>query len=266
MPQSIPFQMGSKFRMLLLAVFACLLMVLSGCTGGQKPVVEPTTAVVEEAPQDSLRAKFLLTITDEDGKPQELDAVLFSVPKKRYRMELTGPMGIGVASMLWQEEGWVMTFPTEKMYMKGAGYMVGLLGNTSLPSVHIHQVAALFEGKLLPENYELLDTAVSVPECLKDEKVQMFAAQEKGGNRFFFAKKDSNVVWLSRKGMGGKEENLFFSNFKTFDEFYVPSSIVFERDGVRYLEIKIRKIARNKPFSMGTWRLNVPRSFNQVGL
>ena len=53
--------------------------------------------------------------------------MLFSVPGKRYRMELTGTLGIGVASLLWLPDGWQMVFPTEKMYMKGTGYMVGLL-------------------------------------------------------------------------------------------------------------------------------------------
>ena len=262
MPQKFPFLTKLKFPMLLLGVFGFFL--LTGCTGGQKPAVAPA-AVDAVAVQDSLRAKFLLTLSDGEGNLRELDAVLFSVPKKRYRMELTGPLGIGVASMLWQEEGWVMTFPTEKMYMKGAGYMVGLLGDPKLPAVHIHQVAALFEGKLLPDNFELLDTAVSPPAHLKDENVQMFLGREKSGGRFSFARKDSDVVWIGRKGLGGVEENLFFSDFKTFDGYRVPAGIVFERDGVRYLEITIRKIARNKSFSSGTWRLKVPKSYTRAG-
>lgn len=262
MPQNFPFKMGFKFRMLLLAVFACLF--LTACTGGKKPTVDPTP-VAKEVPQDSLRAKFLLTITAE-GESQNLDAVLFSVPGKRYRMELTGPMGVGVASMLWQEDGWVMTFPTEKLYMKGAGYMVGLLANDNLPMVHIHQVAGLFEGKLLPEHYDLLDSVAQQPEEPSEKAMTVYMAREKNGNPFSFAKKGDDIVWLERRGTGGKKEHLSFSDFKTFDGWNVPSRIIFTRDDVQYLSIMIKKIAKNMPFSLGTWRLKVPTTFKEVGL
>ena len=132
-------------------------VLLAGCAGsrGAASTCEGSAECIQEqARPDSLRAKFQLNITQEDGKVQEFDAVLFSVPGKRYRLELTGPLGIGVASMLWTETGWQMVFPTEKLYVKGNGYMVGLLNDNTLPLVHIHQVAALFEGKLLPERFE----------------------------------------------------------------------------------------------------------------
>ena len=165
-------------RRSVLVLMLVALAMLAGCAGGKKAelVNDPAAVAKIETPSDSLRAKFLLTLVGNDGKSQELDAVLFSVPGKRYRMELTGPMGIGVASMLWTEEGWTMTFPTEKMYMKGRGYMVGLLSDNTLPLVHIHQVAALFEGKLLPDNYEVLE-----------EKEGVLGAREKSGARFSFA-------------------------------------------------------------------------------
>ncbi len=246
----------------------CLILValamLTGCAGGKKAEVAPAAplAAEVEAPRDSLRAKFLLTLTDEEGKPQELDAVLFSVPGKRYRMELTGPLGIGVASMLWTEEGWTITFPTEKLYMRGNGYMVGLFNDNTIPLLHIHQVAGYFDGNVLPENFDLLPTPDSVTVA---EGEQVFFAREKTGRNFSFAKKDSKVVWLSRTGRDGKPEVLRFKDYKPFEGVETPSNIVFERDGANYLEIRIKKVTRKKPFSMGTWRLNVPKSFAPVG-
>lgn len=254
--------MRRSVRFLMLVALA----MLAGCAGGKKPELKADAAPVQaevQVPQDSLRAKFLLTMVDNEGKAQELDAVLFSVPGKRYRMELTGPMGVGVASMLWQEEGWTITFPTEKLYMQGRGYMIGLLTDNSLPLVHIHQVAALFEGKLLPENFDLVESDEESPEALNDgEKV--FFGKEKTGRSFAFAKKDSNVVWLSRMGRDGKRETLRFSEYKTFEGVETPSQIVFQRNGKDYLKIRIKKVTHNKPFSLGTWRLNVPRSFSPV--
>ncbi|MBR2057861.1 MAG: hypothetical protein IJ982_02905, partial [Fibrobacter sp.] len=73
----------------------------AGATDGAASAVNAGVACVPEAPKpDSLRAKMAITLVDQNGKEQNLEAVLFSVPGKRYRMELTGPMGIGVASLL----------------------------------------------------------------------------------------------------------------------------------------------------------------------
>ena len=248
-----------KFICSIFVLFAMCILV--GCAG-KKPVVEPVSAdttVEKETPRDSLRAKFLLTIYEE-GKTQELDAVLFSVPGKRYRMELTGPLGIGVASLLWQEEGWQMTFPTEKLYMKGVGYMVGLLNNDALPMVHIHQVADIFDGRLLPESYE----EVAPPEDSTKVEGAVYA-REKMGRSFHFVKDGDHVSWLSRAGRGGKTEVIRYYDFKEFEGVETPSRIEFELDGAKFLEIRIKKVARNKSFSSGTWRLNIPKSFKRVG-
>ena len=256
--------MRHPFLLLLAIAF-----VLFGCAG-KKPVVEPATnaaadSAAVETPRDSLRAKFLLTIYQQDSatqeiKTQEFDAVLFSVPGKRYRMELTGPLGIGVASLLWQEEGWQMTFPTEKLYMKGVGYMVGLLNSDAIPMVHIHQVADIFDGRLLPEGYEEVDPPEDST-CVEG----VTYAREKMGRLFRFAKEGGHVAWLSRKGRGGKTETIHFNEFKQFEGVETPSNIIFELDGAKFLEIKIKKIARKKTFSSGTWRLNIPKSFKRVG-
>ncbi len=229
-------------------------------------VAKSADGVSAEAPRDSLRAKFQLTII-QDSSTQELDAVLFSVPGKRYRMELTGPLGIGVASLLWQQEGWQMTFPTEKLYIKGEGYMVGLLNSDALPMVHIHQVADIFDGRLLPEGFE--------EEAPPDDSTRIEGvvyAREKTGRKFTLGREPvegtpgkSHVVWLSRMGVGGKTETIRFYDFKEFEGVETPSRIVFELDGAKFLEIRIKKIARNKSFSSGTWRLNIPRSFKKVG-
>ncbi len=256
-----------KFAAKIVALFA--LCALFGCAGNMpavEPVAKSADGVSAEAPRDSLRAKFQLTIV-QDSSTQEFDAVLFSVPGKRYRMELTGPLGIGVASLLWLQEGWQMTFPTEKLYMDGVGYMVGLLNSDALPMVHIHQVADIFDGRLLPEGYEEIEP----PEDSTRIEGVVYA-RERTGRRFSFARESvegalekSHVVWLSRMGVGGKIETIRFYDFKEFEGVETPSRIVFELDGAKFLEIRIKKIARNKSFSSGTWRLNIPRSFKKVG-
>ena len=250
---------GALIRAMGSVLVAIALAFLAGCAGSRgvsgTGACEASAGCVHDAARpDSLRAKFQLNITQEDGKVQELDAVLFSVPGKRYRLELTGPLGIGVASMLWTETGWQMVFPTEKIYIEGKGYMVGLLNDETLPLVHIHQVAALFEGKLLPEEFEKKGSADSAG-------VTVVSAQESTGRLFSYGEKDGRVQWLLRQGRDGKPEKIVFSDVGTLEGREMPKNILFERDGKPFLEIRIKKVTHGKPFSLGTWRLNIPKSY-----
>jgi len=238
-----------------------VVLLLAGCAGSRSGAEEAAQASAgtpaAEASRDSLRAKFQLKIMAEEGKVQEFDAVLFSVPGKRYRLELTGPLGIGVASMLWTETGWQMVFPTEKLYVKGNGYMVGLLNDNTLPLVHIHQIAALFEGKLLPEKFTKEWSGDSAG-------VSVTRAKESTGRIFSYGESGGRINWILRTGRDGKPEKTTFSEFGVLDGYEVPKSIRFERDGKMFLEIRVKKVTRGKSFSLGTWRLNIPKSFKPV--
>lgn len=243
---------AAKKHFPLICVFACALLaatLFSGCAGSKSSGKLDASGSAEVVPPDSLRAKFKLTLFDKNGKEQEFDAVLFSVPGKRYRMELTGAMGIGVASVLWKEDGWQVVFPTEKMYVKGAGYMVGIFSDNSIPMVHIHQVASIFEGKLLPEGF-------------KDQGEGK--AVEPNGRVFSYGREGENVAWISRAGRDGKPEVTRFDGFKEFEGTKVPAHVVFERNGKKYLEIQVKTVKHGQPFSLGVWRLNIPKSYQRI--
>ncbi len=248
---------GRGFFLLLLL----LSFVLTGCTGGRKAAVSLADAT--EAPSDSLKAIFSLTVNSLDGKSQDFDAVLFSVPNKRYRMELTGTLGIGVASLLWLPESWQMVFPTEKMYMKGAGYMVGLLNDPSLPLVHIHQVAGLFEGRVVPENLEQISLRDSID--TDSSVVKIHEARDALTRRYIYAEKNGEVLWLETLGRDGKDEKLVIEEYKEFKGVKTPSRISFVRDGTVFLELRVKRVSHGKPFGSGTWRLNIPRSYQRIG-
>lgn len=260
-----------------LAVLCAVTVWLAGCASS-KPAVEPTAAkcaagatdadaanagaasaaCAPEAPKlDSLRAKMAITLVDENGKEQSLDAVLFSVPRLRYRMEFTGPMGIGVASMLWTEEGWTMTFPTEKLYMKGRGYMVGLFNAANIPMVNIHQIAGFFDGEYMPEGTKPVSERDSAG-------LKLVEADDAMGIRLTYAVRDGQVEWISKKGRDGKPEVLKFMDYRQFEGRTLAGKIVFERDGKMFLTMRLKKVTHGKPFSLGTWRLKVPASYKPV--
>ena len=45
----------------------------------------------------------------------------------------------------------------------------------------------------------------------------------------------------------------------------LAEKIVFERDGKMFLTMRLKKVTHGKPFSPGTWRLTVPKSYKPVG-
>jgi hypothetical protein len=253
----------AKCSALVRGLFLLLLLslLLTGCVGGKQSTAPAVPGA--DAPADSLKVFFSLTIYLPDGKTQDLDAVLFSVPNKRYRMELTGTLGIGVASLLWLEDGWQMVFPIEKMYTKGAGYMVGLLNDPSLPLVHIHQVAGLFDGKVLPEKFEVKSSRDTVD--ADSVAMKIVEAREMSGRHFAYAEKNGEVQWLEMPGRDGSRERIIIGEYKEFKGVKTPSKISFVRDTTTFLDLDVRRVNRGKPFGSGTWRLNIPRSYKLIG-
>ena len=151
-----------------------------------------------------------------------------------------------------------MVFPTEKKYLSGVGYMVGLMGDNSVPMVPIHQMADIFKGVLVPERSEVLAESDSAD-------FHVVKVRAPSGMQFTYGKRDGEIAWLMRGGRDGKPEILKFSEFKEFEGVRLPSNVEFEAGGKMFLKIRIKKVARNKAFSLGTWRLNVPKSYKRIG-
>lgn len=224
--------------LLRILLFAVPLFFALACTHAPTSISENSRGE-KSLVGDSIRVKFKLEVPDESGKMQKLDAVMFSVPGKRYRLELSGPMGIGVASMLWTDTLWTIVFPTEKKFLKGNGYMVGLLTQPGAPLVNVHQIAGFFEQKYLPENYEEISSRDSSGVLLVEAKDQL-------GSTFKFAKAQEKVLWLER----GAERAVF-----NWPEIRVV------RDGLPYMSLTVKKVQNDVNFSGSTWRLPVPHGY-----
>lgn len=126
----------------MLKVLFAIFMVLISCS--KKPVANTyfesdKTAVLP----DSAKVKAVISVSHND-KNEKLSTVLFVVPNKRYRLELSGTMGVSAVSILWKQDEWKIIFPQDERYMKGEGDCI------SIPVygyVDIHKFAALFFGQ-----------------------------------------------------------------------------------------------------------------------
>ena len=126
----------------MLKVLFAIFMVLISCS--KKPVANTyfesdKTAVLP----DSAKVKAVISVSHND-KNEKLSTVLFVVPNKRYRLELSGTMGVSAVSILWKQDEWKIIFPQDERYMKGEGNCI------SIPVygyVDIHKFAALFFGQ-----------------------------------------------------------------------------------------------------------------------
>jgi hypothetical protein len=142
------------------------------------------------------------------------------------------------------------------------------LNDPSLPLVHIHQVAGLFDGKVIPDNLEEISVrdSVGVDSASSDSVVlKIHEARDAMTRRYIYAEKNGEVLWLQTLGRDGKDEKLVIDEYKEFNSVKTPSHIYFVRDTTKFLELRVKRVTRGKQFGSGTWRLNIPKSYQRIG-
>jgi len=92
---------------------------------------------------DSAKVKAVIAVSQGNVK-EKLSAVLFAVPDEKYRLELSGTLGLSAASILWKQEGWRIVFSQNERYMEGEGNCVFI---PIYGGVDIHKFSLLFFGQ-----------------------------------------------------------------------------------------------------------------------
>jgi len=92
---------------------------------------------------DSAKVKSVISVSQGNVK-EKLSAVLFAVPNEKYRLELSGSLGLSAASILWKKDGWIIVFSQNERYMQGDGDCVFM---PVYGGVNIHQFSLLFFGQ-----------------------------------------------------------------------------------------------------------------------
>jgi hypothetical protein len=96
---------------------------------------------------DSARVKAVVSVSQGDAN-EKLSVVLFAVPNKRYRLELSGTFGLSAASILWNQSAWKIVMPLEERYMEGTDDCVFI---PFYGGVDIHKFSLLFFGQRVSE-------------------------------------------------------------------------------------------------------------------
>lgn len=204
---------------------------------------------------DSLKVKMDFEWKNGDGKTENLSAVLFAVFGKRYRLELSTVFGISVASLLWNSENWVMTFPTEKKYIQGNGDFIED-SSGDFPSINIHRMVSFLWGDFA---FFLKDT-ISIDRDSSQEQETITGRDELKQIQKIGKKFDGRILWVETLGLQGKER-VNFGPLKPFGLLWFPSTLTFFREDEVFLTLKIKNVKKNESWSSGIWNLPIPESF-----
>lgn len=209
-----------------------------------KPVMAP----------DSLKAKATFTAIAYNGDQEKLSAVIFAAPAQRYRLELTGSLGVGAASLLWQKSGWTLLFPTEDQYLQGTGAEIRIPG-TVLSGIDVHGLAGIFWGELLPAGFEN-----SVPKVQGDLRVMEWEPRI-GLLYRAVLRSDGWVVSVERREDGRAPLLVRYGEPQELAGLVVPVSATFSRAGKDFLAVTIKSVDTQATWAAGVWRLPVPKSY-----
>lgn len=123
-------------------------LLLFGCARHPAPALAGVS-MDSAPPPDSLRVKLLIELPMPDSTTEEVDGVLWAKPGERYRLELTGPLGMQMASLLWTREGWTGLVPPQERFVQGNGEVVSIPG-VLLPPISVHRLLAFAWGEMVP--------------------------------------------------------------------------------------------------------------------
>ncbi len=128
-------------KILKILVIPVILVQTFSCS--TKPHPQTYFGDKQTALPDSAKVKAVISVSQGSAK-EKLSAVLFAVPNEKYRLELSGTLGLSAASILWKRDGWRIVFSQNERYMEGDGDCVFI---PIYGGVDIHKFSLLFFGQ-----------------------------------------------------------------------------------------------------------------------
>ncbi len=133
-----------------------ILGLFVSCTRGPETNLNWTSQGVLPPAPDSVKVKTNIKFQTTQGNMKEkgsVDAFIYAIPNKKYRIELKGPLGVQVASILWLETNWQVYIPSEKIVFQGQGQAIQL-PIPGFKDLSIHQLVSSLWGEVFPIGWQ----------------------------------------------------------------------------------------------------------------
>jgi hypothetical protein len=204
--------------------------------------------------QDSVEAGLQFIVADARGiKESVAGRVFIHSPGQKYRLQLKGPLGMSVASMLWQEEKWLLVLYPNELYHYGQGEVIQMPG-LQLPMLPLAQILAPLRGELLPAGWQ------NAERIMQDSLVSLewFSATTQSSVRAHIGAKTGlvqDVVWMGYR--------IDYSDYERQGNFSYPQKIRWSFKGKFLLEIRLKDYNSIPQWQEKLWNLSVPEGFRQ---
>ncbi len=232
-----------------------LLFFFFSCTNSPRVSFELSSKEPSQPSIDSLKVRLNLNIASA-VESQSLSAVLLTVPKEKYRVEIRALMGISVASLIGDYKDWTVLIPSEEVLIKGKGPIVHLPINPPM-KLPMKRLLSWMWGEYLPSGWRLSKKTRNNNEEMTFEykcesatcKVQVFDGE--GGY----------IRWSEE--LDGRKISYYHYNPKK-----ILGRIIFKNheiiDGENKIEIEIDEVDEHPKFSKYTWRMRYDEETTRV--
>lgn len=235
------------YRWLLLGVF------LFACTPRPPVEVEWLKERSHRFTPDSLKAKgeltFRVPISEEKFDQGTVDAYFYVVPHQRYRVELKGPLGIHLGSILWNQGAWEAWLPQENLHIKGQGEAIRV-PIPGLSEIAIHKLIGSLWGEVLPEGWQ---TAAFVEES-QGSKSQLNLNWQNEGVQY---QAEIHKELFQVKSVTYLNQEYRYYDWSHQDSLYFPNKTKIKLNRTQ-LEVEIDELQLKPKWNERLWRLRVP--------
>lgn len=242
-----------KNKAFVLIVVVLSIMFLSACAPKVKLVkyLDPQVMAIPMV-KDSIKASLKVRMMQE-GEMQEVKATIFCVPYLRYRLELRGPMGVSLASLLWKKQDWTLLLPRNTLYHKGEGYVMDIENPAFPQQVDFHRTFAMLWGDLLPVGWE------NAKKTEQDSLVELSWKTFDGSEVKAIMHKKKGFIKEVIQG----NSRIIYSDYQAFDDEVLPSKMKLYIDESFVLGIDINSVDKRKTWKDKVWKITIPEDFRE---
>lgn len=234
----------------------CVLLIVgmvlfASCT--DRPKLETYTKTKDLSYPDSLKAKMTITVADGPEK-RNMTGILFAVPYAKYRMEMRGPLGMNLGSLLWIDEKWTLVVTRNGVGYEGEGAYLDVV-NPAIPQIPFHRTLGVSWGDLLPKGWN---------NAQKDKQSDTLEIWRwNSGETGFPVEAEINpkmgYVNLFRSGM----YEVRYSDYKRFAGIVLPQKVEWFRNSIFMMALELESVDTNASWKPKIWELEIPEGFRR---